>query len=103
LLELLPTAQSMLEYDCSQPYLQCDGVFSNPKSLEFDKKGESSALAIQLRAEGEPLLRTSPNFSLRGPQSHAIRQRRKRNTGLNALFCLQNQNIRGHLIIQRVQ
>jgi len=46
-----------------------------PKSLVF-WKGESSALAIQLRAEGEPLPRKlTPNFTLRGPQ-HVLSGRR---------------------------
>jgi len=51
-----------------------------PKSLVF-WKGESSALAILLKVEGEPLPRKMTiNFSLRRPQHVLSGRKRKRNS-----------------------
>jgi len=67
------TAQeSMLEYHCSQPSSQkVLRVFSDPKGLVFWNGGESSAPAIQLKAEGEPLPRKTKNTPTRAILSKA--------------------------------
>jgi len=46
---------------------KCDGVFSNPKGLLFWNGGDSSACAIQSKAEGEPLPRKTPQFFSQRP------------------------------------
>jgi len=56
MLESLLTLTAQLYAGVSLPTAQltkCDGLFSNPKGLVF-WNGESSACAIQLKAEEEP-------------------------------------------------
>jgi len=64
--------KTMLEYPCSQNVM---GVFSNPKGPVFWNSGESSARAIQLKVEGEPLPRKTPQFFLQETPTHAIRSK----------------------------
>jgi len=51
---------------------KCDGVFSDPKGPAVWNGGESSARAVQSKAEGEPLLRKTPPFFFQRPPTRAI-------------------------------
>jgi len=98
LLEWLPTAQSLCwsitahsSAHKSRFYLPCDGVLS--KKSGFLERS-SSALAILLKAEGEPLPRKiGTTFSLRGPQHVLSGRKWKRNKSqFNELFMKNNIN-----------
>jgi len=80
------SSESMLEFYCSQlsSITKVDFIYPAmeyfPKSLIFWKV-ESSALAIQLKAKGEPLPRKiSTNLSLRGPQHELSGRKWTRNS-----------------------